>query len=726
MLRYLPRPLRHVWLRYRPQKNGAAVLRLLTMRLPILTILTACTLSASVPAKGTEILWDRYGVPHIIAPNHASLFYAYGYAQMEAHAELLVRLYAQSRGRGTEYYGNLESSVREGGQSYLETDRWVRVNGLPERAKLWSTQQTPAFRDLLDAFAAGLNAWAAKHRDALSAPARAVLPLTVEDVLAHSLRVIHYDWLTSRGKVDQMVKLGTADEVHGSNGWAIASSKSASGNALLLSNSHLPWGDMHTYFEVHLQAPGVNSSGAVWVGFPALRLCFNDRLGWAQTTNAVDGADLYRLTLRGEGYVLDGQVKRFETERQVIKVKGAPDVPVLIRRTVHGPVVVENNGVTASLRVSGLDRPRMLEQLWRMGLAQNLKEFEQAMHMVHLPLFNTMYADRDGHILYLYNGSVPVRKQGDRKFWAGMVPGDNSSLIWNQVHPYEELPRVVDPPSGFVQNCNDPPWTSAYPMLLDPAKFAPYMAAPSGMGPRAQRSTRILSEAKKMTFDDLRAAKLSTHVEMADHFADALIDAAQRHGSSRAKQAAEILAHWDRQAEADSDGTFLFYRFLQQAGANFGAVGGFAVKADDHQPLTTPRGFADPAKAAAALDAVAAKLESEYGSLHVKWGDVIRLRRATLDLPANGAPSLMGSIRTINPGPFAGGKAEAVHGDTYAAIVEFGPTVRAEALLSYGNWSRAGSKHVEDQLPLVAKKVMRPVWRTRQEIEANLESRLVF
>ena len=123
---------------------------------------------------------------------------------------------------------------------------------------------------------------------------------------------------------------------------------------------------------------------------------------------------------------------------------------------------------------------------------------------------------------------------------------------------------------------------------------------------------------------------------------------------------------------------------------------------------------------------VAAKLESEYGSLHVKWGDVIRLRRATLDLPANGAPSLMGSIRTINPGPFAGGKAEAVHGDTYAAIVEFGPTVRAEALLSYGNWSRAGSKHVEDQLPLVAKKVMRPVWRTRQEIEANLESRLVF
>ena len=695
-------------------------------RSSLLLVGLSSLLHAAAPAKGTEILWDRYGIPHIFAPDHASLFHAYGYAQMEAHAELLVRLYAQSRGRGAEYYGNLQSSVREGGESYLDTDRWVRVNGLPERAKQWAAQQTPEFRPLLEAFATGLNAWATKHRASLSAKAQAVLPLTVEDVLAHSLRVIHYDWMVSRGKVDQMVKLGTAGEVHGSNGWAIAPSKSASGNAMLLSNSHLPWGDMHTYFEVHLQAPGVSSSGAVWVGFPTLRLCFNDRLGWAQTTNAVDGADLYRLTLRGEGYVLDGKVLPFERAQQVIKVKGAPDVPVEIRRTVHGPVVVDRNGVTAALRVSALDRPRMLEQIWRMGLAQNLQEFEQAMRMVHLPLFNTMYADRDGHILYLYNGAVPQRARGDRKFWAGMVPGDDSSLIWQQLHPYEDLPRVVDPPGGFVQNCNDPPWTAAYPMLLDSSKFAPYMAALSGMGPRAQRSTRILSEAKKMTFDDLRAAKLSTRVEMADHFVDALVAASQQHGTERAKKAADILAQWDRQSEAASDGAFLFYRFLQQVGTNFGAAGGYAVKADDRQPLTTPRGFADPARAAAVLDQVAAKLESDYGSMHVKWGDVIRLRRGTVDLPANGAPSMMGSIRTINPGPFAGGKAEAVHGDTYAAIVEFGPTVRAEALLTYGNWSRPGSKHVSDQLPLVAQKVMRPVWRTRKEIEANLESRLVF
>src|SRR6266540_6238232 len=128
----------------------------------------------AVPAKGTEILWDHYGIPHIFAPDHPSLFYAYGYAQMEAHAELLVRLYAQARGRGAEFYGD----------SYLADDRWVRQNGIPERAKVWASQQSPEFAPLLRAFAAGLNAWGVEHKDTLSAPAKAVLPFTMEDVLA--------------------------------------------------------------------------------------------------------------------------------------------------------------------------------------------------------------------------------------------------------------------------------------------------------------------------------------------------------------------------------------------------------------------------------------------------------------------------------------------------------------------------------------------------------------
>ena len=689
------------------------------IRVALLFCLSAILCLAGVPSKGTEILWDRYGIPHIFANDHASLFYAYGYAQMEGHAELLLRLYAQARGRGAELYG----------EQYLESDRWVRVNGIPERAREWAKQQSPEFAPLLRAFADGLNAWATEHADSLSAPARAVLPLTVEDVLAHGQRVIHYDWIVNPAKVAARVRRAQV-EVHGSNEWAIAPSRSASGHALLLSNSHLEWGDMHTYFEVQLTAPGVTSYGAVWVGFPTLRQCFTEWLGWTQTTNAPNEGDLYRLKLQDGGYVLDGKVRQFEIEKQVIRVRQKDgtmrEEPLTIRRSAHGPLVVDRDGVAIALRVSGLDRPRLFEQFWRMGLAHNLDQFQDAMRMQQLPLFNTAYADRDGHIMYLYNAAPPVRARGDYAFWSGVVPGDQSDLIWTKIHPYEDLPKVIDPPTGWVQNCNDMPWTSAYPMLLDPSKFAPYLAAPSGLTPRAQRSIRILSQPGKISFAALKEDKLSTHVELADHFVDDLVAAARKSESERARRAADVLSHWDRAADNQSDGTLLFYQFVQKAGAGFRAIGGYAVPADDRQPLTTPRGFADSGKAVQTLADVAGSIEKQYASLHVMWGDVMRLRHGKSDLPGNGAPSVLGGIRTVNPGPFVNGKAEGISGDTYFAVIEYSNPVRAEALLGYGNWSRVGSKHVDDQLPLMSQKEMRPVWRARKEIEANLESRKVF
>ena len=111
----------------------------------------------------------------------------------------------------------------------------------------------------------------------------------------------------------------------------------------------------------------------------------------------------------------------------------------------------------------------MLEQFWRMGLARNLEQFQAAMAMQQLPLFNTMYGDRDGHIMYVYNAALPLREPADERFWRGLVPGNDSALIWSSaVVPYAELPKVIDPPGGWVQNCNDSPWTCTHPMVLDP------------------------------------------------------------------------------------------------------------------------------------------------------------------------------------------------------------------------------------------------------------------
>jgi acyl-homoserine-lactone acylase len=703
-------------------RRSASLVRIvLAVALTLLAVGTSPR-AAAVPEKGTEILWDTYGIPHIFAPDHPSLFYAYGFAQMEGHAELLVRLYAQARGRGAEFYGD----------AYLASDRWVRTTGIPQKAKQWEAQQSAEFGALIRAFAAGLNGWADKNPALLSAAAKRVLPLTAADVYAHGLRIIHYDWLTSEPNVYRKARQETI-ETHGSNGWAIGPSKSASGNAMLMSNSHLPWSDTDTYFEVQLTAPGVTSYGAVWVGFPVLRQCFTEFVAWTQTTNGPTGADVYRLTLAGDGYVLDGKTRAFEAEQQTIKVRQADgtlrDVPHQIRRTVHGPVFSDRRGVTVALRVAPADRPRMFEQFWRMGLAKNFEEWRTAMRMQQLPIFHTMYADRDGHIMYVYNAAPPVRAHGDYAFWSGVIPGDKSALIaGNEIVPFDQLPQAIDPPSGWVQNSNDSPWTATYPSLIDTSKYAPYIAPPPSHTQRSQRGIRLLSESGKITLEQLKEMKLSTRSEIADHFVDDLVAAARQQGSAKAREAAEILAKWDRHGDTTSDGTLLFLRFIQGAGGSFQNIGGYGVAADPRQPLTTPRGFADAAKAVALLEREARRLEEEYDTMHVIWGDVIRLRRGLLDLPGNGLPGTLGAIRTINMSPFVGGKAEIVGGDTFYAVLEFqknGPPI-GEALLGYGNWSRLGSKHVDDQLALASQKKMRPILRSRALIEKQLENRTVF
>ena len=126
------------------------------------------------------------------------------------------------------------------------------------------------------------------------------------------------------------------------------------------------------------------------------------------------------------------------------------------------------------------------------------------------------------------------------------------------------------------------------------------------------------------------------------------------------------------------------------------------------------------------LDTVAGQVEAEYGKLNVPWGEVMRFRRGNLDAPGNGAPSALGAIRTVNASPFVNGKVQGIAGDTYFAVIEFSTPVHAEGLLSYGNWSKVGSPHVEDQMRLLSRKEMRPIWRDRKDVEANLEARKVF
>ena len=702
---------RHLWTH--PRSGWFRLFPILFMAV-LLGALSAC---GPERTERTEILWDTWGVPHVFAPDEEGLLHAFGWAQMASHGDLILRLYGEARGRAAEYWG----------PENLDLDRWVHTMGIPARARGWYQAQKPGFRATLDAFAAGMNAYAREHPGRISPEVQVVLPVQGEDIVAHVQRVIHFTFVVSPQVVTAAEKRWAP--AGGSNAWAIAPSRSESGNALLLANPHLPWSGLFLFYEAQLVAPGMDAYGAALVGLPALGIAFNDHLGWTHTVNTHDGQDLYELTLTDGGYRWDGETRPFETDELILKVK-QPDgtlreEKLTVRRSVHGPVVLEKEGKALALRVVGLDEPHLLEQWWNMARARNLKEFQAALRLLQIPMFTVIYADRDGHILHLFGGHTPVRREGNWN-WSGIVPGDTSETLWTETHRYEDLPQVLDPPSGWLQNANDPPWTTTFPLALNPSDFPTYMA-PRFMHFRAQRSARMLSEDDRITFEELVAYKHSTRMELADRLLDDLISAVNRSGSSRAQRAAEVLKAWDRTADGDSRGAVLFQTFFEEMRNRLRPNSSpFARPWNETSPRTTPDGLADPSRAVAALVEAARKVETAHGRLDVAWGEVFRLRRGDADLPANGGPGALGIFRAVGYSEDEDGRFRAVVGDSFVAAVEFSKPLRAGVLIGYGNASQPGSPHLTDQLPLFSRKELRPVWRTRPEIEAHLESREVF
>ena len=685
-------------------------------------------------APKTEILWDRYGVPHIFADSIESMFYAHGWAQMQNHADLLLRLYGESRGRAAEYWG----------ESKVELDRWVRVNGVPERAQDWYKQQDPQFRRNLDAFARGINDYAKKHPQHTSPQYRVVLPVSGVDVVGHTLRAVHYMYMGSqarmRGEVAPLLSKPQTASLRedltepiadaGSNTWAVGPSRSASGKAMLIINPHLIWEDFYSYMEVHLTAPGYDLYGAPQIGFPVPVIGFNRTSGWGRTVNTIDTVDFYRLKMRDGKYEFDGELKEFIRETRTLKVKQADgrmrDEKIEVRKSVHGPVVFDEQGVTVAMRVAGIDRPKMLEQWFRMGGARNLEEFKDAMRMIAVPMWHANYADADGHLMLLFNGVVPRRKMGDYAYWSKVVPGDTSKTMWTDYLTFDELPKSIDPQAGFNQNANEPPWFFTFP-LMDPSKYAAYVApGPAKLTSfRTKRSLRMISEDPSITYEELLAYKHSTRMELADAVVPDLVAAAEQSQDPLICEAAAVLKAWDRQAEIESRGGVLFEIFADRGlGAGDGLGDVFKVKFDPHHPLETATGLADPQAALVSLKAAAEECKRLYGSLDVAWGDVHRYARGTLDIPANGASGRLGVFRTMQFAQKKNNRLYATHGETFVCAIEFGTPQRAQCLLGYGNASQPGSKHIEDQLPLMQQKKLHPVWRDRAEIEANLEEKI--
>ncbi|EAZ88162.1 7-beta-(4-carbaxybutanamido)cephalosporanic acid acylase [Crocosphaera chwakensis CCY0110] len=680
----------------------------LTTLLVILFIFNLSIMSQN----STEILWDTWGVPHIYASNNISLFKAFGWSQTKSHGNLLLKLYGQARGKAAEYWGI----------NYLESDQYVRTMGIPKRAQQWYEKQSPEMQTYLDSFAQGINDYIQQYPDQIEEDLKQVLPITGTDILGHFQRVIYFHFLT---KPQEIKALQNLPSQAGSNAWAIAPQKALNNHSILLANPHLPWSDFYLWYEAHLTAPNLNLYGATLVGMPALAIGFNDNLGWTVTVNPIDNADIYKLKLQEENYQFNGETKSLKQEIESIKIR-QPDgsfteLQIGIKQSIHGVIIEQQENIGYALRVAGLDRPESLEQLWNMGQAQNLNQFETALQQLQLPLFNIVYADKQDNIMYVFNGLIPIRSQGNWENWGGIISGDTSETLWENYHEYEQLPRIVNPENGWLQNTNDPPWTSTNPPMLNPEDFPPYFA-PKYLGQvtdilRSQRSIELLTESDQLSLEDVINKKFSSKLLISDRLLDILISTTKALANPIGIEAAEVLDKWDRQTNPDSRGAVLFMLWA----TTLESKGLFSKPWNPETPLDTPTGLADINTAVAVLEGIAAQVELLYGSLDVPWGEVVRMRIGEQDVPARGGPGKLGSFQVLGIQAAQDKTFQVVFGDSFMMAVEFSDPIQAQGLTVYGNATQPNSPHRGDQLSLYQQGKMRPIWRDRPMVEQNLE-----
>lgn len=649
-----------------------------------------------------EILWDTWGIPHIYASNDDGLYKMMGWAQMRNHGNLILKLYGEARGKSSEYWGADPSQ-----------DILLNKIGLLEGAENTWQNMSQTDKEVINSFVDGINAYCEKYPGQIEAKYKEVLPVKAVDVMYHTARVMYMEFLIARS-------LPTAYRWKpGSNAWAVNGSKTATGNAMLLANPHLPWNEFWLFFEAHLIKGNNSLYGTTLVGLPTIGIGFNENLGWTHTVNTLDNVDFFEITIKDNQYLIDGEYRDFEVDSVIVKIKSdnAEDEKLIVKKkSAFGMVFKEYEGKALTITWPNMDGKLSPVSQWKaMGEAENLDEFKIALNQNALPLFNVIYSDKKDNILYHFGGNVP-KKNGDWEKWQRILPTSSSEELWDGYYSSSELPGYTNPESGWIQNANDPPFTSTFPPALKPSDYASHIS-PNNMIFRPQRSAKLIMNASDLTLDNFIKLKHDTKSELALRLQDDFEALKGLTKDSLTTASLNVLTEWDASFEASSKGAILFMNVIQQ----MGTAGIFETEWSFENPVTSPDGLKNPEQVLGIIKMVAQSQTDQLGNLDPEYGDLFRLKVGAHEFPGNGGPGNIGIFRTLYYVPGGDGKYYPYHGDSFVCAIEFGEKVQAKALLSYGNATQPGNPHVGDQLQLFAKKELRPVWYTRAEHEANLE-----
>lgn len=666
------------------------------------------------PAPGTYdavIRRDSYGIPHIVGTTDADAAYGLAFAHAEDDFLTIQQTFLAARGTLASVYGPDSAPI----------DYFVHLLRIPQTVESGWQQLAPETRALCEAYAAGVNHYAELNPDEALV---GLFPLSGKDVVAAFTQKVplFFGLEATIGALfdDERPDLSAAGAPavrYGSNVFAVSPNRSAAGETMLVSNSHQPWTGPVAWYEAHVTSgQGWDMTGALFPGMPVFALGHNRDLAWSFTVNHPDLVDVYELEIDPDDpnrYMVDGEWLSLEVGEAPIEVRLAGR----LRRTfaqeilwsIYGPVVRQDHG-TYAIRYAGIGEAGLVEQLFEMNKATTFEEWEAALaRQDGLPSFNVGYADRTGKIAFLYHGLFPDR---DPAFdWSGYVPGDTRATIWDTYLPLDQLPWVVDPPGGFIQNSNSTPFTAALEQL-EPALFPDFMGVEDQETNRSLRALDLLAADESITPDELEAIKWDMTYHR-DSLPSLLVDRVREmEWGDDLRPAVALLANWDREADPTDPATGLVIMLLAE-------LLDAEVEFDPSQ-MGEPLEVSDD-ELAAALGAAVEALQEGVGAIDADWSEVNRLVRGDTDLGTGGGPDLLHAVY----GEIRDGRFEGIAGDAYVLIVVFHPdgSVTSQGVHQFGSAVLdADSPHYADQAPLFVGRQLRTVWFEESDVLANLES----
>lgn len=702
----------------------------------------------------------EYGVPHIHADNVEAAGFAMAYVQMEDYGTWVTNALLRARGEYAKFHNLSGQSL----QNQLDTDAAARLRY--QRAIETFPNLEKRTVDLLKGYATGVNRYIELHRDkfpkwlkadftAMDVHARSITSHSSDKVKkfvdafkAREKRGAFHDDLSQMNTWSSLAQHDHDVDFHpeaGSNVWALAPSRTTSGNAILMRNPHLTWGS--PYYEAHfIIKDEFDFYGDFRIGHPlGIVGGFNQYLGWSTTNNYTDNEEIYAFAIdpaHPDHYLLDGVSHPLIEQEVTVSYRDGTAEKQASRSfitTPYGPVIHQTASHVYVVRSANEGGYLANQQYLTMMSARNLDEWKAGMRLLGRGTSNFTYADRKGNIFYVWNGAMPKLSHPSGNDTAAVYV-DRSADIWSELIAWDDLPQLLNPQGGYLRNENDPFHYTNLNHVFDESQF-PDNFPKAQLRLRSQLSLELVGKDDKLSLEDVVARKHDMTALLAYRVKEDLIRAVSQSRPSRnVRRALRQIEKWDNTVAAGSKGGVLFEtwwkRYVRLARGNRGRVAstpesaGYAAPAtalferpwSPDAPTTTPYGLASPDLAAEAFEWAIRECEARFGGWDLAWGDVHRARRAGQDYPSGGASGELGVFRVLwfEEHGTDTKKRQIRGGDCMVWAVEFGEDgPRAYSILPYGQSRRSGSPYNADQLKMFSENQMKPVRFSEEAILEN-------